>query len=407
MIQKNTLLTDSGIPVLFPSGIMYECLSCGQCCAMGWTVTVDPITYENLKKTDFYQEHIKTGSNAKFFTINRDTGECIINNPLGRCSMLKDNLCKIHSNLSYDAKPLGCRQFPIYMYPTPEGIYVGLGHTCISILINQGRPIETYLRNINKWVNDYPVKLPDNLQIKINHNLSTDWQGYSVIENFFYNCLENIKPDAEFGSLLWKAMMSVFMLSSTCAEKGQQQINADEIKTLFSSIPDFPISRDIEHINRVFDYSKFFISRFETNSHEYSGKVFDSLIQNGAFNSNIFGRSFDLDMMNKYKMENPAQWKNSEMSSYFSHMIWRKDLLMKSDLLSGIALMNLMYPFFEWYFYLSALSREVQHPEVSDAKYAVSILERNIKHDHTKEPELQAKRFWSSLNILPAPSVKA
>jgi Fe-S-cluster containining protein len=403
MPEKIELISETGIPLLLPSGTRYDCISCGQCCATGWAVTVDPQTHDKLVNTDFYRKYIETAPDGKFFSIHEDTGEYMIHNPSGRCSMLKDNLCLIHSQLDHTYKPYGCRRFPFYFYPTPEGIYVGLAFTCISVVMNVGKPVEAHLPNINNLLREKPVTIEDNrdsMQVKIYDNLITDWDGYKVIEDFLYLYIEKAKGDTEFGKSMWEAMMAIFALVKSCIEKRKQQINAEEIFSFLSVPHEFPISRDAEYLKKEFDYSKHLISWFETYNHKHTENVFDSLIQNKIFTSKIFGKSFSLDRIRSFMEENPARWKRHEMLTYLSHTIWRKDLLTRSNLLLGTVLINLMYPFYNWYFYFSALSRDAAHPEMADAKFSISVLEKNIKHDYLKRPEMMAKRFCESLNIL-------
>jgi Fe-S-cluster containining protein len=386
--------------LLFPPATNFECINCGQCCSIGWLIVIDPLTREKLIETDFYKDYVKS-SKQQLLSEDEKSGLCTVQSPLGICSMRRDNRCLIHSKLGNEFKPFGCRRFPFYFYPTPDGIYIGLAFTCVSILMNTGKPNETYTSYIRNLLKEQSVSLPKKLQVKIHDNLTTDWEGYRLIENIIYYYIEISRHEIDFGYSMWEAMMMIIMLIKSSTEKGKQHLSVDEIQSFFSTPQTFPVNRNTEYREKEFNYSKNLISWFETNAYEYCEGRFEELVTGGVFTSRILGESYSLDEIRKYKEENPAHWKREEILYFLAQMTWRKDLLAKDSVLTGIVLMNLMYPFFDWYFYLSAMSRKEPHPEIADAKYSISVLERNIKHDHTKKPETLARNFCKSLNILP------
>lgn len=53
-----------------------------------------------------------------------------------------DNLCAIHKELGYDAKPRMCRQFPYYPVDTPDGIVGTLDFACPAVVADKGAPVQ-------------------------------------------------------------------------------------------------------------------------------------------------------------------------------------------------------------------------------------------------------------------------
>lgn len=68
-----------------------------------------------------------------------------------RCFFLDaENRCRIHTELSYDAKPAVCRAFPLTVLEVGGREYGRLSFWCPTVVSNTGKPLEHQVR----WVND-------------------------------------------------------------------------------------------------------------------------------------------------------------------------------------------------------------------------------------------------------------
>jgi len=123
-----------------PEDTRFSCQSCGRCCTK-WAVPVSQERLDALRKHDWGGEPFEanSGPGDPFRTRLLD----------GRCFFLDDqNQCRIHSELSYDAKPDACKAFPL-KFTEVNGIpYARLSFYCPTVTENKGKRIEQQ----SKWI---------------------------------------------------------------------------------------------------------------------------------------------------------------------------------------------------------------------------------------------------------------
>lgn len=69
----------------------------------------------------------------------------------GRCFFLDaDNLCRIHRELSYDAKPRACKAFPLTVFELAGRSHARLSYWCPTVVANTGKPLGAQRR----WLNE-------------------------------------------------------------------------------------------------------------------------------------------------------------------------------------------------------------------------------------------------------------
>ncbi len=128
-----------------PDGQKYSCRMCGGCCRW-WRIEVTPAERDRLLAHDWASESPRL-EGIKLFeeTKARDRWEGRIQTALldGQCVFLEgDGLCLIHKTLGLDAKPAGCRRFPVRLAVTPGGILMGADYACQAVILNLGEPFE-------------------------------------------------------------------------------------------------------------------------------------------------------------------------------------------------------------------------------------------------------------------------
>ena len=121
-----------------PGDGRFSCRSCGNCCR-GWTVTVDADTVGELRKHDWGVDP---------FVTSRGTDDAYrIKMVDGHCFFLDDNdRCRIHSEISYDAKPAGCKAFPLHFAEVGGATYARLSFFCPTVVENLGKPLNNQMR---------------------------------------------------------------------------------------------------------------------------------------------------------------------------------------------------------------------------------------------------------------------
>lgn len=122
----------------------FSCHSCGRCCTV-WSVTVDEQKVAKLREHDW--SHIAPGEP---FERNRGPGEAYrLRMRGGRCFFLaEDNRCQIHAELGYDAKPEGCKAFPLHFTEVHGRSYARLSYYCPSVREAKGKKLRDQMR----WV---------------------------------------------------------------------------------------------------------------------------------------------------------------------------------------------------------------------------------------------------------------
>lgn len=128
--------------ISLPEGAKFTCQSCGQCC-QGWSVPVDQPTVDRLRAHDWGGDPFERtpGASTPFRLRLVD----------GRCFFLdSENRCRIHIEVSYEAKPDVCRGFPLTVLDVGGRQYARLSYWCPTVAENTGRPLQHQV----KWLKD-------------------------------------------------------------------------------------------------------------------------------------------------------------------------------------------------------------------------------------------------------------
>lgn len=130
------------LPIIVPEGTRFTCQGCARCC-QGWTVPVDQATVDRLRRHDWGGE--------PFEPLKGDAHPFRIKLIDGRCFFLDaQNRCRIHNEVSYEAKPPVCRAFPLSVLELEGRQYARLSYWCPSVVANAGRPLDQQAR----WLKD-------------------------------------------------------------------------------------------------------------------------------------------------------------------------------------------------------------------------------------------------------------
>jgi Fe-S-cluster containining protein len=129
-------------PVHLPENARFSCQSCGRCC-QGWSVPVDTATVDRLRQHDWGADPFERapGGGEPYRTRLVD----------GRCFFLDhENRCRIHNEISYEAKPPVCRSFPLTVLEVGGERYARLSFWCPTVAANIGKPLD----HQSTWIKD-------------------------------------------------------------------------------------------------------------------------------------------------------------------------------------------------------------------------------------------------------------
>jgi Fe-S-cluster containining protein len=130
----------------------FSCTACGNCCRR-WHVAVSAAEIARLKDLewkpeDAVSETITTTINGYPYLAHQDDGACVYLDSV-------TNLCKIHKRFGFDAKPKGCRIYPLNISTTFKGEFSVIPRLdCPGARENAGKPIERSRRQIRNYVEE-------------------------------------------------------------------------------------------------------------------------------------------------------------------------------------------------------------------------------------------------------------
>ena len=174
--------------ILIEPGSRFQCVpDCGFCCGF-WDISIDKQRKDALLRKDWVQEMARALEARKHQPLFKIIGQDeIIQRQNGTCSFINERkLCSIHAVEGYDAKPLGCQQYPYIYYQTPRGLEVLLDHSCPEVIQNLGDPVtieEVERRLPREYVLTIAPAFP------LDSKTSLDWQGYAEMEDSFLKVL--------------------------------------------------------------------------------------------------------------------------------------------------------------------------------------------------------------------------
>jgi len=127
-----------------PEGSRFSCRSCGRCCT-GWAVPVDQATIDRLRARDWAGEPFeRTPSSRQPWRVRMIDGRCFF--------LDRENRCRIHNEISYEAKPAACRAFPLAVLEVAGERYGRLSYWCPTVTANQGQEVARQSRWLQETV---------------------------------------------------------------------------------------------------------------------------------------------------------------------------------------------------------------------------------------------------------------
>ncbi len=140
--------------VILPTAEKWDCHQCGICCR-GSLVPLNDADVARLESQK-WNEHpdyrdtpvmVRYPSSKKRFRLAQRID--------GSCVFLKDNgLCRIHSDLGYEAKPTICRVFPLQLIPRDGNAALTIRRACPSSAADKGSPLKEHLPFMQQFVRE-------------------------------------------------------------------------------------------------------------------------------------------------------------------------------------------------------------------------------------------------------------
>jgi len=364
------------IKIFLPEGLHFKCQGCGTCCGHCWNFSVDPDTYFSLQKTTFWDEIKKKHPQSRIMWYDPDRGAAFLDKVDGNCIMLESNLCIIHRELGSQAKPHGCRSFPFILTITPDGVYAGVSQVCPSIMDNVGTPVENYLPLLRKLLKKMRTDNPTGEKVVIGGNLTTNWEGYKIIEQFINKRLEE-------SDILTGTFEALTAVAALVVHKGNGEPimeSQEKMEKFFNNPVPAPITRDEEFTRYQMQIAATMISMLESRDPSIARTNNAIILSGGVLDSETYNKMINVKPLVHYINFNPPATENRTFVNYIKHLVWRKYLLSTETIISGLSVLNMLPLMYCWYVFASAAANGREKPGEEDFKAAVGEIDAHIHH---------------------------
>lgn len=335
----------------------YDCLMCGRGCRAGWDIPVEPEVVANLEKQPLVlriiQEQGPVFRQAEEVTFIQNSKDC------PNCRFLdEDQLCSIHKELGFEAKPATCKLFPFVMTQTPEGIFAGTTYYCTATRQNHGR-------NTSAHEADLRAQLEHGAPInKVAADGLVIYNRYYVSYRDYLGMEKELRARADQVGLREALAQGALGLACVMAELPELE---DGVQAIGKKLPEMwahpaqPAGPAVAHLRwlsdlQLCDYFKFTLERDKWDEVEaalYDGAAFDLPHYQWK------GTLSDLTGPEEDRFD-------ADIDRYLRHLIWRKALVVHPRLLASLLQLTMLPRF------LKAHTRLLAHKrghEVCDQDY--------------------------------------
>ena len=162
--------------VILPTEERWDCHQCGICCR-GSLVPLDDgdVARLNSQKWNEHSDYrntpimVRNRSSKKSYRLaQRIDGSCVFLNENG--------LCRIHSELGYEAKPTICRVFPLQLVPRNGNVALTIRRACPSSASDNGVLLKQHLPFVQQLVREGRLSTPSIEPPTLKAGEDRDWK---------------------------------------------------------------------------------------------------------------------------------------------------------------------------------------------------------------------------------------
>jgi Fe-S-cluster containining protein len=276
------------------------------------------------------------------------------------CGFLdSDQLCSIHRQLGYAAKPATCKLFPFVMTQTPDGVYAGTTYYCTATRQNHGRPSSAHEEDLRQQLaQSAPINKVAADGLVVHNRYYISYRDYAAFE-------AELLRRAGQGGLMQAISLATLGLGCLMAEL--PDIEDDRIVAVGERLPELwnhpampygsPVSR-LQELGRS-QLGDFFLFTLDKSLWP---EVEAALDQGTPFSLPHFqwrGTFAELEKKVDSRFD-------SRIERYLEHLIWRKALVVHPGLLPSLCQLQMLPAFLKAY---AGLLAHVREHEVDDQDY--------------------------------------
>ena len=338
----------------------YDCLQCGRGCRAGWDIPVEPEVVAGLRDHPLTLRVIQERGEA----FRQVDDQVFIQNSRDcpNCSFLDaDQLCSIHRELGYEAKPATCKLFPFVMTQTPDGIYAGTTYYCTATRQNHGRPTAVHEADLRHQL-DHSAPI---------NRVAED--GLVIYDRYYIAYGDYLELERELLLRVAKSGCRVALSQATLglaclmAEMPDLEEEIKPIGDRISEMWDHPRMPSGSPVSRLQDLGRSQVVDYWMFSLDKSlwPQLETGFSQGAAFSLPQFGWSgsfADLESRLSDRFD-------EEIERYLKHLVWRKALVVHPRLLASFCQFQMLPYFLKVQAALLAHQRghEIEHQDYYDA----------------------------------------
>jgi Fe-S-cluster containining protein len=167
-----------------PAEMRYSCLQCGRSCHIFDEIELDAESIDRLARIEATELLPPTLPLADPWVPGLvDPRKRILPRVDGHCGFLRDDCnCSIHEKHGGAAKPQTCQDFPFRYVETPGAIHVGLSFACTAVQQNHGMALEEQRAHLEHQaaVSLSRRRLSEPPSLTNRHRLS--WEAYDLVQ---------------------------------------------------------------------------------------------------------------------------------------------------------------------------------------------------------------------------------
>jgi Fe-S-cluster containining protein len=399
-------------PLLFPQTLHFTCRACAGCCRTLEVIATD-------KEVARFKDYDWAATRPRF--AGRDAvrleadGLYRLNHLDGGCIFLDDdNLCAIHKELGFEAKPFMCKHFPYYLTDTPEGVIVSYDFGCPTVIADDGDPIEQEGDSVRQRIAEWAAVGAELRFAMANATLGGGephvetrrgqplvWADYLLLEGAIRRLLTDTTRPLTARLLMLDVLVE---RSSSNTGPGAMQrwldsLAAEQWGALSDQVPRVSALRQRALIAPA-------IASIEEGWSQRVGRrasagarlgIALSLVPSrGTIRLETADATLLLSEMRRVCFPQDDAAVNAPLVRFLEAFVVRKGLIAGTSVLQGSRYLALYFATIRWYAVARAALAERDAVNSADVAYAIQLVEKTL----SRSPSLKNPRFISLINFL-------
>lgn len=345
----------------FDPELNYTCVQCGRSCT-GWNVWLNEQTADKLQNHPLTLRVIQERGQA---FVREENGIKMYRQSTEQpCGFLRaDKLCGVHAELGYEAKPLGCRQFPLFFTKLPDGsTRVSASFACKAVRERLGPPLQEQFESAVGLLGAGAVCQEAHSVVEIAPECSGSWAAVRAFEKAF---------EQQLGAQGWETTLERAVTGLAMAvARGAEPVAALEMEAGAS------LQEALWLVQTVLTLGLLKPCLYD-NDRELWRRIDAGFLGETELEIPEFRWKAPVEELNQWVQAGVAGRFDGELDRYRAALWYRKAHLTVAGLLPGLLMLWSARPLLELLCGLFAWKRQSQ-PEIVDYWAALDLVETSL-----------------------------